>query len=63
MLLISGLPPEQRESWHAFFDYFVFQTNENPSAHLPPDLKDVLGFLSAEETGQLRAWLAQHLKP
>jgi hypothetical protein len=63
MLLISGLPPEQRESWRAFFDYFVFQTNENPSAHLPPDLKDVLGSLSSEETGQLRAWLVQHLKP
>lgn len=61
MLSISELPPDQRKLWRDFFDYFVFQTDIDPAAHLPDDLEDVLGSLTPEKRNQLRAWLGQQL--
>ena len=62
MTLMSGLPVEQREAWRAFFDYFVFQTDGDPGAHLPPDLLDVFGKLSSEQKDQVIAFIAERLK-
>lgn len=61
MLLISRLPPEQRAQWRQLFDHFVFQTNGDPAAHLPADIKDVLGNLTPAEREQLKHWLAKQL--
>ncbi len=62
MALMSGLPADQREVWRKFFDHFVFQTDGDPGAHLPPDLGDVFGDLSAEHRDQLMAFIAERLK-
>ncbi len=61
MLSISELPEDQRRIWQVFFDYFVFQTDADPAAHLPDDIQDVLGSLTPEKRKQLKAWLAQQL--
>ena len=63
MLMLSKLPAAQRESWRALFDHFVFQTHGDPGAHLPPDVQDLQRTLSPEERDQVRALLAEHLKP
>ena len=62
MALMSGLPAEQREVWRTFFDHFAFQADGDPGAHLPPDLRDVFGDLSAEHRDQLIAFIAERLK-
>ena len=63
MLLLSKLPAAQRESWRALFDYFVFQTGDDPGAHLPPELQDLQRRLTPEERNHIKALLAEHLKP
>jgi hypothetical protein len=62
MTLMSGLPAEQREAWHAFFNYFAFQTEGDPGAHLPDNVPDVLGKLSPSDKNQIMAFIAEHLK-
>ena len=62
MVLMSGLPDTQRESWRAFYDYFVFQAEGDPGAHLPSDLPDVFGDLSREDRDQVLAFIAERLK-
>jgi len=60
--LMSGLPAEQREVWRAFFDYFAFQAEGDPAAHLPSELRDVLGDLSAADRDQILLFVAERLK-
>ena len=62
MVLLSGLPAEQRESWRTFFDYFVFQAKGDPGLHLPDDLGDVYGDLSPEHRDQIIAFIAERLR-
>jgi hypothetical protein len=60
--LMSGLPADQREVWHKFFEHFAFQAEGDPAAHLPSDLPDVLGDLSATDRDQVLAFVAERLK-
>lgn len=60
--LMSGLPGDQREVWRAFFDYFAFQAEGDPAAHLPSDLRDVVGNLSSTDRDQVLAFVADRLK-
>ena len=62
MALMSGMPAEQREVWRNFFDYFAFQTDGDLGAHLPFDLRDVMGELSSEDSDQIMAFIAERLK-
>ena len=62
MALMSGLPAEQREVWRTFFDYFAFKTDGDPGAHLPSDLRDVMGELSSADRDQVIAFIAERLK-
>jgi len=62
MALMSGLPAVQRKVWRAFFEHFAFQKDGDPGAHLPADLQDVLGDLSAEEKDQVIAFIAERLQ-
>ena len=62
MVLMSGLPADQREAWRAFFDYFVFEANGEPGAHLPADLRDVYGRLDAADKDRIMAFLAERFK-
>ena len=60
--LMSGLPTDQRDVWRAFFDYFAFQAEGDPAAHLPDDLRDVVGKLSSADRDQVLAFVAERLK-
>lgn len=62
MALMSALPADQRDVWRRFFDFFAFEADGDPGAHLPSDLRDVIGKLSAEDRGQLMAFVAERLK-
>jgi len=60
--LMSGLPDDQREVWRTFFNYFAFQRDGDPGAHLPFDLRDVAGNLSSTDRDQVLAFVAGRLK-
>ncbi len=61
MAMMSGLPKEQKEIWQSFFDHFAFQSNGDPGEHLPSDLQDVMGKLSASELHQLMRFLKERM--
>lgn len=61
MLTIAKLSPAQRESWRHFFDYFVFQTSGDPTAHLPVDLNDIVTTLSPAQRKSVYALLKSRL--
>ena len=49
-------------AWRDYFDYFVFRTGENPAAHLPADLKDIVTSLNPDQAIKARNILSQRLK-
>ena len=61
LLSIPNLPPEKRRIWRDLFDYYVFQINQNPAAHLPEDLEDIIGNLSPDRRKRLMEQLSKEL--
>jgi hypothetical protein len=55
------LPSEQRMVWRNLFDYFVFQTNGEPLAHLPPEHRGLMAARGAESLNEVRRILRQAL--
>lgn len=61
ILAIAGLEDSQRQAWRDFFEYYVFGTGEDPRAHLPSGINDIITTLSAEQDTAVRAFLSAHL--
>lgn len=59
--LMSALPADQRDLWRTFFDYFAFQKDGDPAAHLPSDLRDAVGKLSSADRDQVLRFVAERL--
>ena len=60
--LMSALPADERDVWRGFFDHFAFQADGDPAAHLPSDLRDVVGALSTSDRDQVLAFVAERLR-
>jgi hypothetical protein len=60
--LMSALPAEERDVWRRFFDVFAFHAEGDPGAHLPSDVRDVLGELSSSDRDQVLAFVAERLR-
>ncbi|ESQ77461.1 cupin-like domain-containing protein [Asticcacaulis sp. AC402] len=58
LLALKNLPPAERHYWNAMFDHYVFQTDGDPVAHIPPQHQSALG----RPTPQTRADLVKALK-
>lgn len=43
LLAFKHLSPDQRAVWREMLDYYVFERNGDPAAHLPPHAKGILG--------------------
>jgi Cupin-like domain len=61
LLTVRDLPPAQREAWKNLFRHYVFEADENTSAHIPAPARRLLGSLDAEAARELRARLLQRL--
>ncbi|WP_423602411.1 cupin-like domain-containing protein [Sphingomonas sp. MS122] len=59
---LRSLPPDQRRAWRAMFDRYVFLTEGDPGAHLPPEARGVLGATSPEAIAQMRQMLLAGLQ-
>jgi hypothetical protein len=56
---IRTLPPGQRDVWRMVFDHYVFETNGDPVEHLPEHARGMLGDVTPEQLGRMRATLRQ----
>jgi hypothetical protein len=61
LMSLRGLPDDQREVWRMLFDHYVFQANGDPAGHLPPDVRGVLGPITPQQIGRMRATLIDAL--
>jgi hypothetical protein len=62
MLGIANLSPEKRAAWKAYFDYYVFRLDGDPTAHLPEGLKDVVTSLTPEQRQAVLKFLSGKLQ-
>ena len=58
---LKNLPPDQRAAWRTVFDHYIFQTQGDPGAHLPPEVRGVLGPPTPHHLERMRATLRQIL--
>ena len=61
LMSLRGLPEDQQQVWRMLFDHYVFQTNGDPVAHLPPDVQGVMGPITPTQIGRMRATLIDAL--
>lgn len=61
LLSIPNLPREKRKIWRDLFNYYVFQIDQNPAAHLPEDLEDIIGTFSPKRKKRLMERLSKNL--
>ena len=62
ILNLRALPAPVREAWRALFDYYVFGTPGDVSAHIPEQRRGVLGDITPADAERLRIGLAQRLQ-
>ncbi len=58
---LRGLPPAQRRAWRAVFEHYIFDTERDVTAHIPPERQSLLGPMSAEQHAQIRAFLLKRI--
>jgi len=57
ILTFRHMPPEQRAVWRTMLDYYIFESEGDPAAHLPEHAKGMMGPLTSELAARLRATL------
>ena len=60
-LTLRHLPANQRAAWRAVFDHYVFQTDIDPVAHLPPERRGALGKMTPQLAAHIRSALIKRL--
>jgi Cupin-like domain len=60
-LTLRHLPANQRAAWRAMFDHYVFQSEADPVAHLPPERRGALSEMTPELAAHIRAALLKRL--
>lgn len=58
---VRDLPPRQRQAWSALFDALVFEAEDPPGRHLPPERRGVQGPLTPAARARLRETLVRTL--
>jgi hypothetical protein len=48
--------------WRAFFDHYIFQTGDDPVAHIPAEARGVLAPMTGGLQQRLQALLARSLQ-
>jgi hypothetical protein len=61
LLALADMPVAERAVWRNFFDYYVFQTNGDPLAHLAPGVRGLMGVPGPERLRQMKAILLRSL--
>lgn len=62
LLNMNELAPEQKAAWRAIFDHYVFDTSNDPAAHIAKHRRGVLGKLTPELEKEIKTWLVRRIK-
>ena len=62
LLNMNALPPEQKAAWRAIFDYYLFETNNDPATHIAEHRRGVLGKPTPELQQEIKTWLVRRLQ-
>lgn len=61
LLAVRDRPAAERRAWRAFFDYYLFQDEVDPAAHLPEGARGVLGRTSPTRARRIREFVGKAL--
>lgn len=61
LLNLRDLPEAQRKAWRGLFDYYVFGSREQATAHIPEHRRGALGKLDDETARRIRSLLRNNL--
>ncbi|HSC68680.1 MAG TPA: cupin-like domain-containing protein [Cellvibrio sp.] len=61
LMNIKSLPEDERKSWKAIFDYYIFDAQPENFAHIPPEKLGLLGALDENAIRRLRSQLLNRL--
>jgi hypothetical protein len=53
ILAFKSMPRAERDGWKVLLEHYVFG-EEDPAAHIPPELRGVLGSLTPELVAKLK---------
>lgn len=61
LLSVRDLPPAQRRAWAELFRHYVFEADEETSAHIPPAARRMLGPIDDNAARAIRAQLLKRI--
>lgn len=61
LLAMTPLAEPHRLAWKAVFEHLVFRANGDPTAHIPPEIRGMLGELSPDLRDKMRALIRRSL--
>ncbi len=61
MMTIRDLPADQKAHWREMFDHYVFANDESVVAHIPEGGRGILGPMTPDLAGRIRAFLLRAL--
>jgi hypothetical protein len=62
LLVLRHLPPEHRQVWKRLFAYYIFDADETTFAHIPAEVRGILGDIPPDVARNLKAFLVQQLQ-
>lgn len=61
LLSIRDMPKAERLAWRHLFDHYIFQTGDDPVAHIPEQARGVLGEMTPQRVAELQRYLKDRL--
>jgi cupin-like protein len=62
LLAMDNLRPAQKHAWKAVFDHLAFRADDEPVAHIPPEVRGWLGALTPDLRDQMRNFIRRSLQ-
>ena len=61
IMSVRDLPAPQRKAWAGLFNHYVFDADDETAAHIPKDVRRILGPMDANAVRMLRAYVLKKL--
>ena len=62
VLNMNSLPPEQKAAWQAIFNYYLFDPQHDPAAHIAAHRRGVLGAVTPALEKEIKDWLVRRIR-
>jgi len=61
IMSIRDLPEDEKQIWRDLFDYYVFNSSDDVTAHIPASDETILGRMTPEQAHKIRSFLLRAL--